>query len=138
MANPVTQTISGGSFDSNNSNGGNPIAAGAGWTRVLTLSVSGFKDEVRADVTVTGGTANFRLTRAAKANENHGLLQTDLTQSNKYVPLATTTGPGTVNQPQAGSILCVDINPLAGSEIGFEFQSVSGNPVVRVAGSVQV
>lgn len=125
--------------DSNDVNGGQPlpIASTNSWTRALTVSTYALPGEMRFEVYVSGGVAKVRLTRVSFPGLQHGLLQTDLTQVNKYVPLTTVNGTGTVNQLNAGDILSANVNTLAGAEIGFEFEAVSGSPTVRVVGSIQ-
>ena len=120
-------------FDSTNKT----VPTTGAWFRVLTQSLVGSLTPARIDTAVTGGTVNLRLTRTAKPGETHGLLKTDLTQPDDYVGLATCTGPGTVNIPQAGAIVCTNVDPSAGAEVGVEVQFVSGNPVVRSYGSFE-
>ena len=131
----MAQSTSGGVFDS----GAVSVPSASAWTRILTLSTLSKNTVVGIDVAVAGNPAQLRLTRAAKPGETHGLLQTDMTQVGRYVLLATVKGTGTVNTPNAGDVVALNVNTEGSAEIGVEaLATAAGASSVRAYGGVTV
>jgi hypothetical protein len=146
---PVSTTEK--SFDT-----GPVLVRGGAWTRIATIGSVGTQYILGVDITVQnsaqigivtfpGNAVQLRLTRAALEGEQHGLLQTDLAQVGRNVLMAThssTDGAGnvgaatgTINQPNPGDTVSLNINNEGCAEIGIEALAVADMACVRICGS---
>jgi hypothetical protein len=120
------------------------VADAINWTRLITIRTDTENVIFGVEIAVSSNPAKIRLTRSAMPGQPHGLLQTDMTQIGRYVLLATgssgygaTMGgcTGTVNQPNAGDRISLNVFTEGCAEIGVEALATNAGPAsIRVFG----